>query len=129
MRHRSPPFALESQTRRFTAGRELRGSPASRCNVSPSRAEDKTCIPLIRCQNRHFRLGSLMLPQWDILSTALPLPTSYIGAIENRSRAVEQPPEGKWAWVFKSGALGLCPRCGKGHMFKSWLKVADTCEV
>jgi uncharacterized protein (DUF983 family) len=45
------------------------------------------------------------------------------------SRAVEPTEEGKWAWVLKSGALGLCPRCGKGHMFKSWLKVADTCEV
>jgi len=33
------------------------------------------------------------------------------------------------AWIFKSGWKGLCPRCGKGHMFKSWLKVSDRCEV
>ena len=33
------------------------------------------------------------------------------------------------AWVFKSGWKGLCPRCGEGHMFKSWLKVSDRCEV
>lgn len=34
-----------------------------------------------------------------------------------------------WAWVFKSGWKGLCPRCGTGHMFKSWLKISDRCEV
>lgn len=33
------------------------------------------------------------------------------------------------AWIFKSGWKGLCPRCGEGKMFKSWLKVSDTCEV
>jgi len=35
----------------------------------------------------------------------------------------------KTAWIFKSGWKGLCPRCGKGKMFKSWLKVSDRCEV
>ena len=35
----------------------------------------------------------------------------------------------KFRWIMKSGWKGLCPRCGKGHMFKSWLKVSDTCEV
>lgn len=25
------------------------------------------------------------------------------------------------------GLLGRCPRCGKGHMFRAFLKVADTC--
>lgn len=35
----------------------------------------------------------------------------------------------KKAWILKSGWKGLCPRCGKGKMFKSWLKVSDRCEV
>ena len=35
----------------------------------------------------------------------------------------------KRKWIFKSGWKGLCPRCGKGAMFKSWLKISDTCEV
>ena len=36
--------------------------------------------------------------------------------------------EGKWKWVLYSGWHGLCPRCGKGKMFKSWLKITDRCE-
>ncbi len=35
----------------------------------------------------------------------------------------------KFRWILKSGWEGLCPRCGKGHMFKAWLKVSDKCEV
>jgi uncharacterized protein (DUF983 family) len=35
----------------------------------------------------------------------------------------------KFRWIMKTGWKGLCPRCGKGHMFKSWLKVADRCEA
>lgn len=34
----------------------------------------------------------------------------------------------KFNWIMKAGWLGLCPRCGKGHMFRSWLKIRDTCE-
>lgn len=47
----------------------------------------------------------------------------------------QTPPEsshagrGKFAWIVHAGWKGLCPRCGKGHMFKSWLKLADRCEV
>ena len=32
-------------------------------------------------------------------------------------------------WILKCGWKGLCPRCGEGHMFASWIKVADTCDV
>lgn len=35
----------------------------------------------------------------------------------------------KFRWIMKAGWAGLCPRCGKGHMFTSWLKVTKTCEV
>ena len=27
------------------------------------------------------------------------------------------------------GLRGRCPNCGKGHMFRSFLKVADNCEI
>ena len=37
--------------------------------------------------------------------------------------------EDKFAWIMKSGWKGLCPRCGKGHMFRGLLKVARICEV
>lgn len=37
--------------------------------------------------------------------------------------------EDKLAWIIKTGWKGLCPHCGKGHMFKVWLKIADRCEV
>ena len=36
--------------------------------------------------------------------------------------------EGKWKWVLYAGWHGLCPRCGQGAMFKSWLKITDRCE-
>jgi uncharacterized protein (DUF983 family) len=29
----------------------------------------------------------------------------------------------------ETGALGRCPRCGEGHIFKGFLKVRDHCEV
>jgi uncharacterized protein (DUF983 family) len=32
-------------------------------------------------------------------------------------------------WIVKAGWKGLCPKCGEGHMFKSWLKVSDRCEA
>lgn len=35
----------------------------------------------------------------------------------------------KVRWIIRTGWKGLCPRCGKGHMFKSWLKLADRCEA
>ena len=28
-----------------------------------------------------------------------------------------------------TGLKGLCPRCGKGHVFQGYLKVRPTCEV
>lgn len=37
--------------------------------------------------------------------------------------------EDKFRWIMKSGVKRVCPRCGKGRMFRSWLKVVDRCEV
>lgn len=30
---------------------------------------------------------------------------------------------------FAAAALGKCPVCGKGKLFRSWLKIADACSV
>jgi len=32
-------------------------------------------------------------------------------------------------WILKAGWQGLCPRCGEGAMFKSWLKIQDSCPA
>ena len=37
--------------------------------------------------------------------------------------------EGKFNWILKTGWKGLCPHCGEGKMFRSWLKIADKCEA
>jgi uncharacterized protein (DUF983 family) len=45
----------------------------------------------------------------------------------------EEPPmpakHDKFRWIIACGWKGKCPRCGEGHMFQSWLKVADVCDV
>ena len=37
----------------------------------------------------------------------------------------------RWAKLnpLKTGPFGHCPRCGKGHMFAGFLKLADRCEI
>jgi uncharacterized protein (DUF983 family) len=45
------------------------------------------------------------------------------------SMTTPEGPAEKFNWIMKAGWHGLCPRCGMGHMFKSWLKMRDTCEV
>ncbi|HEX2592816.1 MAG TPA: DUF983 domain-containing protein [Rhizomicrobium sp.] len=30
---------------------------------------------------------------------------------------------------FIRGALGQCPNCGKGHLFRAFLKIADHCDA
>jgi uncharacterized protein (DUF983 family) len=32
-------------------------------------------------------------------------------------------------WILRAGWDGLCPRCGKGPMFKSWLKINESCPA
>jgi uncharacterized protein (DUF983 family) len=34
----------------------------------------------------------------------------------------------KLRWIARCGWKGLCPRCGRGRMFASWLKVVDRCD-
>ncbi len=35
----------------------------------------------------------------------------------------------KWHYIFDCGWHGLCPRCHEGKMFRSWLKLVDTCPT
>lgn len=42
---------------------------------------------------------------------------------------MDLPDDQKLNWILKSGWKGLCPRCGKGAMFRKWLKIVDHCEV
>ena len=35
----------------------------------------------------------------------------------------------KFTRIMKAGWHGLCPRCGEGRMFRSWLKIADKCDA
>lgn len=34
----------------------------------------------------------------------------------------------KLRWILKCGWKGLCPRCGQGNMFSSWLKITKKCN-
>lgn len=39
-----------------------------------------------------------------------------------------QPDEpSKLRWILHCGWKGLCPRCGEGRMFRSWLRIVDRC--
>jgi uncharacterized protein (DUF983 family) len=50
---------------------------------------------------------------------------------ENEQWSFGAPPADRngFAWIVWCGRKGRCPRCGEGHMFKSWLKLADRCET
>lgn len=37
--------------------------------------------------------------------------------------------QGKLHWIARMGWKGLCPRCGKGPLFRGWLKVRESCPV
>jgi uncharacterized protein (DUF983 family) len=43
-----------------------------------------------------------------------------------QTRVLEQRSVGQAMW---RGALCRCPHCGKGKMFRSYLKVVDHCEI
>lgn len=47
----------------------------------------------------------------------------------NGVQMIEDTDSGRFRWIMRTGWKGLCPRCGKGHMFKSWLKIADRCDA
>lgn len=37
--------------------------------------------------------------------------------------------EGKWKWIARVGGKGHCPSCGKGPLFRSWLKLRESCPA
>lgn len=47
--------------------------------------------------------------------------------LDNSSPAAGEGAE-KVRWIVTAGWKGLCPRCGEGRMFRSWLKLVDRCE-
>ena len=38
-------------------------------------------------------------------------------------------PMPRWSVAFKRGFSCRCPNCGKGHLYQSYLKLVDRCEV
>lgn len=49
--------------------------------------------------------------------------------MRTKVKVMELEGKDKVRWIFKTGALGQCPHCGKGKMFSGWLKMARRCEV
>lgn len=45
--------------------------------------------------------------------------------------AAEYQDQGEWPKLdpVRTGIRGRCPRCGKGHLFKGFLKLREGCEV
>ena len=43
----------------------------------------------------------------------------------------DDAPPGGWPRLdpLRTGALGRCPRCGRGHIFAGFLRMRDRCEV
>ena len=43
--------------------------------------------------------------------------------------SLEQRPPRDLSLAVKRGFMSRCPNCGKGHLFRAFLKVTDSCEV
>jgi uncharacterized protein (DUF983 family) len=50
------------------------------------------------------------------------MPTLTYGS----SLTLDEPPRARWQ-SFKRGLSGRCPACGEGHIFRKYLKVAESC--
>jgi uncharacterized protein (DUF983 family) len=42
---------------------------------------------------------------------------------------IAQRPQRDVLRAMRQGFLGRCPKCGRGHLFRAFLKVADECDV
>lgn len=59
-----------------------------------------------------------------------PSPEAQAGAETGAGVAPEDGARAaKGKWIFHCGLKGLCPRCGKGRMFRKWLKLQDRCPA
>ncbi len=50
-------------------------------------------------------------------------------APESSARSKSSARDDKLHWILRCGWKGLCPRCGEGKMFASWLKLNTKCDV
>src|SRR5262245_4698248 len=53
------------------------------------------------------------------------------GGIDERGKTLNTParPPRDLGTAVKRGFFSRCPNCGKGHLFRAFLKVSDHCEV
>src|ERR1041384_690337 len=60
-------------------------------------------------------------------------PTLYLSAMNFLEYAPKPEPQSETAVPLKTalwrGLMGRCPHCGKGRVFRAFLKVADRCDV
>jgi uncharacterized protein (DUF983 family) len=49
--------------------------------------------------------------------------------MNNAAPAAVQPAARNLGLAMRRGFLGQCPNCGKGRLFRAYLKVADACPV
>ncbi len=52
---------------------------------------------------------------------------SHLTAMQ--SETMVQRPRRDVLQAMRQGFLGRCPSCGRGHLFRAFLKVADACDV
>ncbi len=46
-----------------------------------------------------------------------------------QSEVIVQRPQRNVLQAMRQGLFGRCPKCGRGHLFRAFLKVADKCEA
>ena len=51
----------------------------------------------------------------------------HFGAMQ--TEAIAQRPQRDVLQAMGRGFLGRCPKCGRGHLFRAFLKVVDACDV
>jgi uncharacterized protein (DUF983 family) len=59
------------------------------------------------------------------LATAMSTP--HLGAMHTEMTA--QRPQRDVLQAMRQGFFGRCPSCGRGHLFRAFLKVADECDA
>jgi len=65
------------------------------------------------------------------MSNWLSLTNDYLSPMtdDHRHDRVPATADERFRWILRCGWKGLCPRCGQGRMFRSWLKIVDRCDV
>ena len=59
-------------------------------------------------------------------------PSAHVGRMDDPTPEPADTPAAErrspLKWILHCGLRGLCPRCGEGRMFSSWLKIAPKCD-